>query len=94
MKKKVTKHALKRAMERFGDNYRQKRIRNALLYGHIPTDFKGEFRDYLQAILKKNSKSKSIKIHEDMLVLYNKRNQKVITTWKVPDKYLPTGKFR
>jgi hypothetical protein len=35
----------------------------------------------------------SIKVYNDVIVIYNKRSRRLITTFKVPDKYLPVSNF-
>ena len=94
MKKKVSHHAKIRMNERFGDDYRNKKIKHVLMYGYTINDFKDELHIYLQWILDRNSNSRSLKVYDDMLVVYNKRTQKAITTWKIPDKFLPIERFR
>ena len=59
------------------------------MYGYDPYDFDGPFKTYLCSIKNAIRGAKNVKVKGDMLVIYNKRSQIAITTYKVPDKYLP-----
>lgn len=93
-KLKVTTHARLRARERLGVYSHaevNKRLNDALTYGQPITAFKGDFAEYLD---KKKYKCKSgvgLKVFMDTLVFY--KGKTILTTYKVPKKYLPTSEY-
>ena len=82
-----TKHAINRTKERFNDNVYYS-VKLLLELGYRKEDFRkgSSLRKYIN---KKQSKSEAGTI----CIVYNKkvfiiRGNTIITTWKIPDKYL------
>lgn len=90
MQKRLTNHVKKRNKERFGTS--NKLVKEVLLYGYTVNEFGGPFHDYLMTIKNKTGGAGNVKVKGTMLVVYNKRSQRAITTWVVPEKYLPVEK--
>ena len=90
MRKRLSTHAKNRNKERFGTS--NKLVKEVLLYGYTVNEFGGPFHDYLNTVRNKGSNGVNVKVKGDMLVVYNRRSQRAITTWRVPDRYLPVEK--
>lgn len=90
-KKRLTKHAAVRNRQRFGTS--NKRIKEVLTYGYTVDEFVGPFHDYLAMIKTKTGGAGNVKVRDNMLVVYNKRSQRAITVWEVPEKYIPVENF-
>ena len=94
-KLKVSVHARERAKERLDLSFHSevnKRFNDALKYGNPTDKFKGDFYTYL--VWKRKHQKRpgtSLKVFMDNIVVY--RNQTIITTYKVPAKFLPTSDF-
>lgn len=89
----ITKHAKRRFAERLELSKRNEytlQFRKALLYGISPSNFTGAFYDYLSKKLYKNRGSK-IKIYCNYVYIH--KGKKLITMYKVPDKYLPVKNY-
>lgn len=88
---KVSKHARRRAKERLNVSYkaeRNKLFNKALRFGHNTNEFAGEFLDYLNSKTQKH-KNTGIKVYDGNIYIYSNRNKLVITTYPVPQKFLP-----
>ncbi len=93
-KLKVTTHARLRARERLGvysHSEVNKRLNDALTYGQTVGDYRGDFAEFL-----KNKKNKckigvSLKVYMETLVFY--KGKTVLTTYKVPKKFVPTSDY-
>lgn len=90
-RKILTEHVKKRNKERFGTS--NKLVKEVLLYGYTINDFAGPFHDYLMSLKNKAGGAVNVKVKGSMLVVYNKRSQRAITTWVVPEKYMPIEQF-
>ena len=90
-RKRLTNHVKERNKERFGTANRL--VKEVLISGYTVNEFEGPFRDYLTSIKNKTGGAGNVKVKGDMLVVYNKRSQRAITTWQVPDKYMPVDKY-
>lgn len=90
-RKRLTEHAKVRNKERFGTSNRL--VKDVLMYGYTVEEFVGPFHDYLLSIKNKTGGAGNVKVKGEMLVVYNKRSQRAITTWQVPDKYLPIENY-
>jgi len=90
-RKKVSNHAKQRCMERFGVS--NKVIKDIMRTGFTIADFEGSFHDYLVGIQAKKGGAVNVKVKGNILVVYNKRSQKAITTWEVPGKYVPIERY-
>lgn len=78
-------------MERFGVS--NKVIKDIMRTGFTIADFEGSFHDYLVGIQSKKGGAVNVKVKGNILVVYNKRSQKAITTWEVPGKYVPIERY-
>lgn len=87
MRKRLTEHAKLRNKERFGTS--NKIIKEIMMYGYTVWDFEGKFYNYLCSVKGKGSAQTNVKVRGNMLVIYNKRSQRAITTYEVPERYLP-----
>ena len=90
-KEKISAHAKQRNKERFDGN--NKDIKNTIIYGYVKEDFEGSFYDFLDYLKHKGSGGTTVKVKGEMIVIYNKRSRRAITTFRVPDKYLPIDNF-
>ena len=89
----ISTHARQRAAERLNMSRRDEivhQFRQAYMYGISPSTFNGEFKNYL---IRKQQKNKSCTIKVFCDFIYVMRNKKLITMFKVPDKYLPIKKY-
>lgn len=91
MRKRVSEHAKKRCMERFGIS--NKHIKDVMMYGYSPVDFEGAFQIFLLSVQGTRGGAVTVKVKNDMVVIYNKRSQRAITCYKVPDKYMPWEQY-
>ena len=88
-----TSHSKQRLRERqnIGNkNQREKLIHKVKHYGLVPENFIDEFKDYLTK--KYRRPNTQVKVYEDFIYII--RNKKLITSYKVPDRYLPIKKWR
>lgn len=96
-KYKPTRHALVRASARLGLGNKfntSKYLKDAVNHGRHPGDFKGDFFEYLMQIkYAKKTKGISIRVYNNSVVVYNKRSGKIITTYQVPQRFLPTKNY-
>lgn len=95
-KSKLTQHSLQRAKERIdtGSQLPNRKLREIMLYGFSPGDFKDDFYSYLiYTKSKKHSSSIGIRVLYDLILLYNKRSRRVITVYPVPEKFLPVDQY-
>ena len=90
-RKRLTEHAKQRNKERFG--VANNRIKEIMSGGYTVANFTGEFYIYLHYVKHKRSGAINIKVKDDMMVIYNKRSQRAITVYKVPEKFLPIEKY-
>lgn len=90
-KKRVSRHAKQRCAERFGVS--NKIVKELMRTGFTIADFEGDFHNYLVNIQSKKGGAVNVKVKDNMLVVYNKRSQKAITTWVIPSKYLPIEQY-
>ena len=91
---RVTSHARSRAKERLDVAFHtevNKKFNDAIKYGHTVKDYVGEFATYLSYKNKKQKRGVVLKVHGDLIILY--RTHTVITTYKVPPKFLPTSQY-
>lgn len=90
-RKKVSNHAKQRCLERFGVS--NKVMKEIMRTGFTVEEFEGDFHSYLMGIKVKKGGAVNVKVKGNMLVVYNKRSQRAITTWVVPGKYQPIERF-
>lgn len=91
MKKRITKHAKKRLRERTGvyNNYTNL-LRNVLKKGIPSNHYTGAFYSYLAS--KQNGSG--IKVYKEKIYIFSPNKKKfLLTTFPVPDMYLPTSKY-
>ena len=89
----ISNHAKIRAAERLDLTRRDDvnhLFRQAISYGINPSKFTGKFKDYLLSKLKKHSYC-SIIVYSDFI--YVRHNNKLITMYPVPDKYIPVKTY-
>lgn len=89
----ITYHAKERLTERadiHGNKEQSKLFKNALNYGYCVSQFTGPLYDYLQAVLNQR-KYTNVKVFLDKVFIY--RNKTLITSWNLPDKYIPSALF-
>lgn len=87
MQKRISKHAKKRCTERFGVS--NKKIKEVMMYGYPPPCFVSPFYDFLQSVKYARGGAITVKVKDGMVVIYNKRSQRAVTVYKVPNKYEP-----
>ena len=64
-----------------------------MMYGFSPVDFEGPFHDFLFSSENKRGGAITVKVKNDMVVIYNKRSQTAITCYQVPGKYMPWEEY-
>ena len=93
-KLRVTNHARVRVKERLNISSKKnisKVLNDALLFGHPAADYFGDFADYLKYNKSKYSDHTGLKVYLNYMVFYH--NKTIITTYKVPKKFLPCEKY-
>lgn len=88
--KRVTKHGKKRLKQRNINQGRNGISNNARMYGKTKRYFDGEFYEYL---LNKSSRGCSIKVYKNDIYIYGKTSKNLITTYPIPEKYLPVEQY-
>lgn len=91
MQKRVSKHAHLRGIERGGIS--NKKIKEVMMYGYPPVCYEGPFYNYLMSVKNAKGGAITVKVKDDTVVVYNKRSQRAVTTYKVPDKYRPADDY-
>ena len=91
MQKRVSIHAKERCHERFGVS--NKRIKDVMMYGYSPVHFEKPFYDFLLSVQNTRGGAVTVKVKDNMVVIYNKRSQRAITCYKVPDRYMPWEQY-
>lgn len=89
--RRVSKHAHQRGIERGGIS--NKKIKEVMMYGYPPACYDGPFRYYLDSVKNARGGAIVVKVKDDILVVYNKRSQRAITTYRVPDKFKPATDY-
>ena len=84
---KLSIHAKTRNKERF--DVSNKVIKEIMRSGYVPEQFEGPLHDYLVTTRNKGTAGVSVRVKRGIVVIYNRRSRKAITTYKVPDKYIP-----
>ena len=84
---KLSIHAKTRNKERLAVS--NKVIKEIMRSGYVPENFEGPFHDYLVTTRNKGSIGVSVRVKRGIVVIYNRRSRRAITTYKVPDKYMP-----
>lgn len=64
-----------------------------MMYGYTVADFEGVFYNYLCSVKNKGPAQTNVKIRDNIMVIYNKRSQRAITTYEVPERYLPVENY-
>lgn len=88
----ASSHGSIRMKERIGSIKNDKsHLRNAIRNGKTKKDFRGDFYYY---ILEKESKrDKKIKIYKNFIYIFNKGSHGLITTYPVPEEFLPIEQY-
>ena len=89
--KRVSKHAHQRGLERGGIS--NKKIKEIMMYGYPPVCFDGPFYDFLKSVQSSKGGAITVKVRDDIMVIYNKRSQKAITTYRVPERFRPANDY-
>lgn len=91
MQKKISNHAKKRCHERFGVS--NKVIKEIMMYGNPAAYYEGEFGEYLISVQNARKGAVIPKVKNEMIVIYNKRSQRAITVYGVPEKFRPSDEY-
>ena len=91
MQKRVSIHAKERCHERFGVS--NKKIKDVMMYGYSPVAFEGAFKNFLMSVQNTRGGAVTVKVKDNMVVIYNKRSQRAITCYKVPNRYMPWEEY-
>ena len=78
-------------MERGGIS--NKKIRDVMMFGYPPVCFKSPLYDYLQSVKHAKGGAVTVKVKDDIVVVYNKRSKIAITTYNIPDKFKPSDEY-
>lgn len=91
IRKRITRHAKKRLLERTGvSNSYTNFLRNVLSKGISSNRYTGSFYSYL---ISKNN-GRSIKVYKERIYVFSPtKDKRLLTTYPVPDAYLPTNKY-
>ena len=85
-------HGSIRMKERIGNIKNDKaHLRNVIQNGKTKKDFRGDFYYYI--LQKESKKDKKIKIYKNFIYIFNKGNHGLITTYPVPEEFLPIEKY-
>ncbi len=91
MPKNITNHGKVRIKERVNFNVRAESLRHQVLKnGKVTSNYSGKFFQYLMS--KERTRFK-IKVYQDYIYIFNKNSRRMITTYKVPNKYLPLSQY-
>lgn len=63
------------------------------MYGYPPVCFEGPFYDFLKSVQSTKGGAIVAKVKDDIIVIYNKRSQRAITIYKVPDRFRPADDY-
>ena len=93
MYKKITKHGKKRLRERqnIGANSGTL-LRSVKLNAKSMYEYQGKFFQYLRS--KYDKYNTTVKVHGDNVYIFSRGRKKLITTYPVPEKYLPTSDYK
>ncbi len=94
MKKNIyaSTHGSIRMKERIGNIMNNKTyLRYVVRNGKTKKDFKGEFFYYI--LQKESKRDKKIKIYKNFVYIFNKSSHGLITTYPVPEEFLPTKQY-
>lgn len=88
--KKITKHGIKRLKQRNKNQCRNGIANIAKKCGKTKRYFDGEFYEYL---LTKSSRDCIVKVYKNDIYIYARTSKKLITTYPVPKKFIPTEQY-
>lgn len=92
----ISVHARTRMQERlpnYGLNTKPMRVfKDALIYGKGVKDFYGEFHNYLAVIANRYEKT-NLKVHNDIIFIYEVGKQKLVTVWNIPKEFEPYKRY-
>lgn len=88
--KKITKHGIKRLKQRNKNQCRNGIANIAKKCGKTKRYFDGEFYEYL---LTKSSRDCIVKAYKNDIYIYARTSKKLITTYPVPKKFIPTEQY-
>ncbi len=90
MRKRITKHARQRLLERTGVSSSYARLlKNVSSKGYLARHYTGSFYSYLSS---KNN-GQGIKVYKEKIYVFSLKNKRLLTTYPVPAAYLPTSKY-
>lgn len=88
---RVTKHAKVRLRERTDSNHNSNAMsRIVSKNGKTKGFYQGKFHQYL---LSKSISGARVKVYQDNIYIFSKNSKRLITTYPVPDKYLPVEQY-
>ncbi len=88
---RVTKHARKRIRERVMTNQSPISLLNTVSRkGKTKGMYEGKFHQYLTS---KSINGKIAKVYKDNIYILTKNTRRLITTFKIPEKYLPVEQY-
>lgn len=88
---RVTKHARKRIRERVITNQSPISLLNTVSRkGKTKGMYEGKFHQYLTS---KSINGKIAKVYKDNIYILTKNTRRLITTFKIPEKYLPVEQY-
>lgn len=88
---KVTKHGSIRIKERIGNTRDNTLLRVVSYKGKSKNEYKGSLFQYL--LVKEKQKNAIIKLYKNNVYVLSKNSRRLITTYPLPSKYLPTINF-
>lgn len=85
-------HGSNRIKERIGNIKNDKvHLRNVVQKGKTKKDFRGDFYYYI--LQKESRKDKKVKIYKNFVYIFNKGSHGLITTYPVPEEFLPIEQY-
>lgn len=88
---RITKHGKSRVKQRTDTNHSSKALaRIVSKNGKSKGMYQGRFHQFL---VSKSAGGARVKVYQDNIYIFSKNTKKLITTYKVPEKYLPTEQY-
>lgn len=88
---RITQHGKLRVKERT-NTYKRGSTLSRLAYqnGKTKNYYQGKFRQYL---ISKSARKAKIKVYKDNIYIFSKNTKRLITTYSIPQKYLPVEQY-
>ena len=88
---RITKHAKKRVLERVDSPHKSNSLsRIASKNGKSKNMYQGKLHQYL---VSKSLRGANVKIYDNNIYIFSKNTKRLITTYAVPEKYLPVEQY-